>query len=153
MEWVEGCAIVVSTMQRFHLLLPAVGLLLSGGAGLCTAAETVNHAPVAEPSLVVVLAGEIAHWRPMVSDLDKDPLKCTLLPSKFAFYGAMTLKEDCSEGVYLPPNDRIVGLQCRQFVVSDGTHVTPPIDICIRIIPREKVKPHERVTPRPRPGF
>lgn len=112
-----------------------------------------NHAPVAENVSFVVRSGQTLRWRPMVSDADKDALTCVLLPAKYAFYGAMTLETDCSEGVYVPPHDRLVGVQCRQYQVSDGKELSEPAEVCIRILPRTAAKPKERVTPRPPQNF
>ncbi len=80
--------------------------------------------------------GEVVHWKPQISYRGEDKLSCNLLPSRYAFYGTMTLQRDCSAGVYIPPNALFTGRQCRQYQVIDGKNVSAPVEVCISILPK-----------------
>lgn len=95
-----------------------------------------NTAPLAIAVNVNTLAGELVHWKPLVSDADGDKLSCELLPNRGGFFGSMTLAPDCSVGVYIPPNPLFTGRQCRQYQASDGKNVSAPVEICVKILPR-----------------
>lgn len=96
-----------------------------------------NTVPVAAAVNVSTLAGEIVHWKPLVSDADGDKLNCVLLPGSGGFLGQLTLAPDCSIGVYIPPNPKFTGRQCRQYQVSDGKNVSTPAEVCVKILPKE----------------
>lgn len=95
-----------------------------------------NTAPLAIAVNVNTLAGELVHWKPLVSDADGDKLSCELLPNRGGFFGGMTLAPDCSVGVYIPPNPLFTGRQCRQYQASDGKNVSAPVEICVKILPK-----------------
>lgn len=85
-----------------------------------------------------IAAGETVQWKPLVSTTGNDPLRCVLLPKRYAFYGTMTLAADCSSGVYISPNPLFTGRECRQYQVSDGKNVSTPAEVCIKISPQER---------------
>jgi len=104
-----------------------------------------NTPPVAIAVNVSTLAGETVHWKPLVSDAENDKLSCALLPISSGFFGSMTLAPDCSVGIYIPPNPLFTGHQCRQYQASDGKNVSAPVEICVRILPKELGKKLQRI--------
>lgn len=104
-----------------------------------------NTVPLARAVSVNTLAGDVVHWKLQVSDADGDKLSCALLPNRGGFYGSMTLAPDCSVGVYIPPNPLFTGRQCRQYQASDGKNVSPPAEICVKILPKPLDSKKQRI--------
>ena len=96
--------------------------------------------PVASAINLHARAGEKVQWQPQISYLGEGKVSCTLLPSRYAFYGTMTLATDCSRGVYSAPNPLFSGRECRQYQVFDGNNWSAPVDVCVQVEPSLKNK-------------
>ena len=91
------------------------------------------------------IPGEVVQWIPRIPDSSNHKISCALLPSRYAFYGTMTLAADCSLGVYIPPNPLFTGRECRQYRIFDGKNFSAPAEVCVQIKPLEQGAKKQRI--------
>lgn len=89
--------------------------------------------PVAATLQLRAAPGEVVQWKPQISYRGEEKLRCALISNPSSVYGTFTLQEDCSVGVYIPPNPLFTGRECKHYQVSAGQTFSVPAEICVQI--------------------
>jgi hypothetical protein len=101
--------------------------------------------PVATALQLRAAPGEIVQWKPQISYRGEEKLRCAMVANQAPIYGRFTLQEDCSVGVYIPPNPIFTGRECKQYQVSAGQAFSVPAAVCVQIRAQEPGSKKKRI--------